>query len=100
MAAAAAPETVRWWDAAPSPRRNRSTREMQSLYSEATVRVVLPQRSQEDAVIVNDPGETPVASPAVSMVATPESLLAHVTRLPTTFTGTEDCVVVPSPSCP
>ena len=52
-----------------------------------TVRVVFPLRLPEVAVIVVDPGLTPVVNPVALIVATVESLLVHVTPIPATATG-------------
>src|SRR5262245_33188217 len=65
-----------------------------------TVSVVLPLRPPALALITLDPGLRPVASPAASIVATVVSLLVHVTPRPTTVTGVNAFVVVPSPSRP
>src|SRR5688572_14351265 len=53
----------------------------------ATVRVALPARSPEVAVIVVEPEPRAEAKPAVSIVATVSLLLAQVTPSRTTVTG-------------
>ena len=53
------------------------------------------------AVIVADPALTPVARPVPSTVATPVSLLVHVTPpVPVTVTGVAEFVMAPLPSAP
>ena len=71
---------------------------------ERTVRVVFPLTPPEVAVIVVEPGLTPVATPFALIVATAMlpllQTMVSAVLIPETVTGVAELVVVPFPSSP